>query len=37
LSDLIAKPGHIFDPELNLMDVETEAGRLLDGTLFGGI
>lgn len=36
IPDLVADPARIFDPELSLLDVEAEKGRLRDGILFGG-
>jgi hypothetical protein len=37
LPDLIADPARIFDPNLSLLEVETEPGRLFDGIMFGGM
>jgi hypothetical protein len=37
LPDLLAEPGKIFDPNLSLVEVEMQPGRLLDGVLFGGM
>ena len=37
LPDLLADPAKIFDPNISLVEVESEPGRLLDGLLFGGM
>jgi hypothetical protein len=37
LPDLIADPARVFDPQLSLLAVEQQPGRLLDGILFGGM